>query len=90
MLHHHSSTACWHQADHCRDGKLIRPIIEITGYPAALKEIAPPTPCARNLGSMLPALRLRIATNVTARGAGICGAHRPLPPLTALLRRSRL
>jgi hypothetical protein len=26
------------------DGKLIRPVIEITGYPAALKEIAPPTP----------------------------------------------
>jgi hypothetical protein len=26
------------------DGELIRPIIEITGYPAALKEIAPPTP----------------------------------------------
>ena len=25
-------------------GKLIRPIIEITGYPAALKEIAPPPP----------------------------------------------
>ena len=25
------------------DGELIRPIIEITGYPAALKEIAPPT-----------------------------------------------
>jgi hypothetical protein len=31
--------------DHCRkDGKLIRPVIEITGYPAALNEIAPPTP----------------------------------------------
>jgi hypothetical protein len=26
------------------NGKLIRPVIEITGYPAALKEIAPPTP----------------------------------------------
>ena len=26
------------------DGELIKPIIEITGYPAALKEIAPPTP----------------------------------------------
>jgi hypothetical protein len=26
------------------DGKTIRPIIEITGYPTALKEIAPPTP----------------------------------------------
>ena len=26
------------------NGKLIRPIIEITGYPAALKEIAPPPP----------------------------------------------
>ena len=26
------------------DGKLIRPVIEITGYPPALKEIAPPTP----------------------------------------------
>jgi hypothetical protein len=26
------------------DGELIQPIIEITGYPAALKEIAPPTP----------------------------------------------
>jgi hypothetical protein len=31
--------------DHCRDdGKLIQPVIEITGYPAALKEIAPPAP----------------------------------------------
>jgi hypothetical protein len=30
--------------DHCRkDGKLIRPVIEITGYLAALKELAPPT-----------------------------------------------
>jgi hypothetical protein len=26
------------------NGEPIRPIIEITGYPAALKEIAPPTP----------------------------------------------
>jgi hypothetical protein len=26
------------------DGELIRPIIEITGYPAALKDIAPPPP----------------------------------------------
>jgi hypothetical protein len=26
------------------DGELIRPVIEITGYPAALKEIAPPPP----------------------------------------------
>ena len=26
------------------DGKLIRPVIEITGYPEALKEIAPPIP----------------------------------------------
>jgi hypothetical protein len=25
------------------NGKLISPVIEITGYPAALKEIAPPT-----------------------------------------------
>jgi hypothetical protein len=31
--------------DHRReDGELIRPIIEITGYPAALKEIGPLTP----------------------------------------------
>jgi hypothetical protein len=26
------------------NGELIRPVIEITGYPAAMKEIAPPTP----------------------------------------------
>ena len=31
--------------DHCsKNGKLIRSMIEITGYQAALKEIAPPTP----------------------------------------------
>jgi hypothetical protein len=45
MLHHSFIHSLLTSHDHCRDdGKLIRPVIEITSYPAALKDIAPPTP----------------------------------------------
>jgi hypothetical protein len=45
MLHHSLIRSLLTSHDHCRDdGKLISSMIEITGYPAALKEIAPPTP----------------------------------------------
>ena len=53
------------------DGELIRPIIEIAGYPAP-KEIAPPTPALRSIEAR-PLLSAAIGTRPSRKAAGANG-----------------